>query len=137
MIVGPRHDLPEYFEPPVFAALCSPDLATAAERLARLKPLIGPVALGVRDGADALEITYRWKDASIRQPAYMHPKSEVSDTDQEPIEAFITEAMIVVGRPGPARQVIVEAHGTSDAQPRSLTPSMATPQVRGWAPRGC
>lgn len=31
---------PEYFEPPVFAALCSPDLATAAERLARFKPLI-------------------------------------------------------------------------------------------------
>lgn len=63
---------PEYFEPPVFAALCSPDLATAAERLARFKPLIGPIIIDVRDDADGLELTYRWKDASVKQPAYMH-----------------------------------------------------------------
>lgn len=63
---------PEYFTPPVFAALCSPDLATAAERLARFKPLIGPISLDVRDDADGLTLTYRWKDASVRQPAYMY-----------------------------------------------------------------
>jgi len=63
---------PEYFEPPVFAALCSPDLATAAERLARFKPLIGPIVVTVRDDADGLELTYRWLDTSVRQPAYMH-----------------------------------------------------------------
>lgn len=63
---------PEYFEPPVFAALCSPDLATAAERLARFKPLIGPISIEVRDAADGLELTYRWKDAPVDQPAYMH-----------------------------------------------------------------
>lgn len=63
---------PEYFEPPVFAALCSPNLAVAAERLARFKPLLGPIALMIRDDAEGLEITYRWKDAPVRQPAYMH-----------------------------------------------------------------
>ncbi|MEM7157622.1 MAG: AraC family transcriptional regulator ligand-binding domain-containing protein [Myxococcota bacterium] len=63
---------PEFFEPPVFAALCSPDLATAAGRLARFKPLIGPVALEVHDRAEGLELTYRWKDATVRKPAYMH-----------------------------------------------------------------
>lgn len=63
---------PEYFTPPVFAALCSPDLATAAERVARFKPLIGPIVLDVRDDPDGLELTYRWKDATLRQPAFMN-----------------------------------------------------------------
>ncbi len=61
---------PEYFTPPVFAPLCSPDLATAAERLARFKPLMGPITLDVRQGADALELTYRWKATGV--PAPMH-----------------------------------------------------------------
>ncbi len=61
---------PEYFTPPVFAPLCSPDLAIAAERLARFKPLMGPIVLDVRDGADALELTYRWKSTVV--PAPMH-----------------------------------------------------------------
>jgi AraC-like DNA-binding protein len=63
---------PGFFTPPVFAALCSPDLATAAERLARFKPLIGPIGLELRDGTAGLEMTYRWKDATIRQPAFMN-----------------------------------------------------------------
>jgi len=63
---------PEYFTPPVFAALCSPDLATAAERMARFKPLLGPIVLDVHDGAEELVLTYRWKDAAHCRPAYMH-----------------------------------------------------------------
>ncbi|MEC7522318.1 MAG: helix-turn-helix domain-containing protein [Myxococcota bacterium] len=61
---------PEYFTPAVFAPLCSPDLATAAERLARFKPLMGPVALDVRDADEGLVLTYRWKVAHV--PAAMH-----------------------------------------------------------------
>lgn len=49
----------EHFSPPVFAALCSPDLRTAAERLAHYKPLIGPVRLDIDDGGE-LAIGYRW-----------------------------------------------------------------------------
>ncbi|MCO4773626.1 MAG: AraC family transcriptional regulator ligand-binding domain-containing protein [Deltaproteobacteria bacterium] len=63
---------PEYFTPPMFAALCSPDLATAAERLSRFKPLMGPITLDVRSGGDGLELTYRWKEGSGTQPAYIH-----------------------------------------------------------------
>ena len=44
---------PEGFDAPVFAALCSPDLATALRRIARFKPLLGPLALHVSDGATA------------------------------------------------------------------------------------
>ncbi len=63
---------PEFFEPPVFASLCSPHLAKAAERLARFKPLIGPIVIDVHDGPEQLELTYRWQDAPRKQPAYMH-----------------------------------------------------------------
>ena len=56
----------------MFAALCSPDLATAAERPARFQPLLGPIVLGVRDGARELELTYRWKPAAGWQIAFMN-----------------------------------------------------------------
>ncbi|MCM1012327.1 AraC family transcriptional regulator ligand-binding domain-containing protein [Brevibacterium sp. XM4083] len=52
----------EHFSPPLFAALSSQDLRTAAERLAVYKPLIGPVALVV-DSASDLTIAYRWPTA--------------------------------------------------------------------------
>lgn len=63
---------PEFFTPPVFAALCSPDLATAAERVALFKPLLGPIVLEVRDTSEGLELTYRWKDPTVRQLAFMN-----------------------------------------------------------------
>ncbi|MFD7072615.1 helix-turn-helix transcriptional regulator [Nocardioides sp. NPDC059952] len=51
----------EMFAPPIFAALCSPNLATAATRLAAHKPLIGPLRIDVdSDDAGRLTITYRW-----------------------------------------------------------------------------
>lgn len=58
---------PEYFTPPMFAALCSPNLATAAERLARFKPLMGPLEIDVKDDVDGLELTYRWKHTAAAQ----------------------------------------------------------------------
>lgn len=49
----------EHFTAPIFAALCSPDLATAAQRLSTYKPLIGPVRTDV-DTGQGLTITYLW-----------------------------------------------------------------------------
>ncbi|MCA9492990.1 MAG: AraC family transcriptional regulator ligand-binding domain-containing protein [Myxococcales bacterium] len=46
----------EAFDPPLFAALCSPDLATAADRLSVYKPLIGPLTLDVTHGRGQLEL---------------------------------------------------------------------------------
>lgn len=63
---------PEFFTPPLFASLCSPNMATAAERVARFKPLLGPIVLDVRDAPDGLELTYRWKDPTARQLAFMN-----------------------------------------------------------------
>ncbi|GAB3392068.1 AraC family transcriptional regulator [Amycolatopsis echigonensis] len=54
----------EMFSPPIFAALCSPDLETAAQRIATYKPLIGPVRLDVSRGEEGLTIAYRWPPGS-------------------------------------------------------------------------
>lgn len=37
----------EAFDPPIFASLCSPNLNTALKRLAKFKPLIGPMTMDV------------------------------------------------------------------------------------------
>ncbi|MFK7800137.1 MAG: AraC family transcriptional regulator ligand-binding domain-containing protein [Anaerolineae bacterium] len=39
---------PETFSPPLFASFCSPNLNIAAQRIARYKPLVGPLRLAVQ-----------------------------------------------------------------------------------------
>ncbi len=51
---------PEVFAAPIFAALMSPDLNTAALRIATYKKLVGPMRLLVDVGADATSIAYDW-----------------------------------------------------------------------------
>lgn len=48
---------PEGFSPPLFAALCSRDLNTAAARLSRYKMLVGPLSLDVEVDPVATEMT--------------------------------------------------------------------------------
>jgi AraC-like DNA-binding protein len=58
----------ESFSPPLFAALCSPDLRTAAQRLSKYKALIGPMVLGVKEMSERLQLTFRWLDTSLPPP---------------------------------------------------------------------
>lgn len=51
---------PETFSPPILAALASPDLGVAAERVAQYKPLVGPMTLDLDRSDDALRIAYAW-----------------------------------------------------------------------------
>ncbi|MEC9323779.1 MAG: AraC family transcriptional regulator ligand-binding domain-containing protein [Actinomycetota bacterium] len=51
---------PEVFDPPIFAALCSPNLQVAAERIAVHKRLLGPLRLRVTADADGLDIEIIW-----------------------------------------------------------------------------
>ncbi|MFC7494412.1 MULTISPECIES: AraC family transcriptional regulator ligand-binding domain-containing protein [unclassified Nocardioides] len=52
---------PEMFSPPIFAALCSPTLQTAATRIAAHKPLVGPLRVDIdTDNVGRLAITFRW-----------------------------------------------------------------------------
>ena len=63
---------PELFVPPVFAALCSPDLATSAARLAYFKPLIAPISLDVREEPAGLTLTYCWQETALKPAAFLH-----------------------------------------------------------------
>lgn len=61
----------EWFSPPLFAALCSPNLTIACERLALFKPLIAPIVLRVAEEPEGLVLRYRWNE-DTRPPAYLH-----------------------------------------------------------------
>lgn len=58
----------ETFMPPLFAALCSPNLTVGMQRLAKYKRLIAPMALGVDAGASHLTISFEWLDATVDPP---------------------------------------------------------------------
>jgi AraC-like DNA-binding protein len=59
---------PEAFHPPVFAALCSPDLSTAVRRIAEYKRLVAPMTLRVEERADGLFVGPRWDDPEVQLP---------------------------------------------------------------------
>lgn len=61
---------PETFSPPVLAALASPNLSMAAQRIATYKPLVGPLTLDVTNGPQGLRIAYSWPSA-LRPPALL------------------------------------------------------------------
>ena len=50
----------EVFDPPIFAAVCSPNLNIAAERIAEYKKLIGPLHVGVAHEPAGTTLTYTW-----------------------------------------------------------------------------
>jgi AraC-like DNA-binding protein len=58
----------EAFDPPIFAALCSPDLNTALGRIARYKRLVCPMALHVEMGEKATTLELKWLDAIVEPP---------------------------------------------------------------------
>ncbi|MEX1366034.1 MAG: AraC family transcriptional regulator ligand-binding domain-containing protein [Nannocystaceae bacterium] len=51
----------ELFDPALFAAICSPDMDTAATRLGEFKRLVGPFSLDVEIDRDETRIAYRCK----------------------------------------------------------------------------
>lgn len=60
---------PEAFSPPIFAALCSPNLRLATQRLSQYKRLVAPMALDLTvDKRGALSLSPRWLDALVAPP---------------------------------------------------------------------
>lgn len=58
----------ESFSPPLFAALCSPNLLVAAQRIAHYKRLIAPIRLAVTTTRDLVQMEFTWLDAPLRPP---------------------------------------------------------------------
>lgn len=59
---------PQVFYPPVFAALCSPDLTVASRRMAEHKRLCAPMIMTVDDDPSGLFVGFRWEDPAIHSP---------------------------------------------------------------------
>ncbi|RDV00891.1 AraC family transcriptional regulator [Trinickia dinghuensis] len=59
----------ETFDPPLFAALCSPNLEVAIRRISQFKPLIGPIRLHVAREADVLVLTVHFLERDEQPPA--------------------------------------------------------------------
>ncbi|HJL18956.1 MAG TPA: AraC family transcriptional regulator ligand-binding domain-containing protein [Sandaracinaceae bacterium LLY-WYZ-13_1] len=59
------------FEPPLFAALCSPDLNTALTRLARFKALVGPMRLTVEAGEERTRAEVACRDVTEPLPSVL------------------------------------------------------------------
>lgn len=62
---------PEYFSPSLFAVLCSSNLAVAARRFARFKPLLAPVELEVVHDATGLHVGYHWAHVPVHPPGFI------------------------------------------------------------------
>ena len=58
----------EAFDPPIFAAMCSPDLNTALWRLSKYKKTICPMALHVNASRRSTTLTVEWLDKSVKPP---------------------------------------------------------------------
>lgn len=58
----------ESFSPPLFAALQSPNLLVALERLATYKRLVAPMALSVEARRQSVRATFRWLHAATKPP---------------------------------------------------------------------
>ena len=58
----------ESFSPPLFAALCSPNLLTAVQRVAHYKTLVAPMRLLLREGATAMTVSFQWLPPAQEPP---------------------------------------------------------------------
>lgn len=58
----------ESFSPPLFAALCSPNLLVAAQRIAQYKALVAPIRLDVTKARDVVMMEFAWLDEPLSPP---------------------------------------------------------------------
>ena len=58
----------EAFDPPIFAAVCSPNLNVAAHRIADYKRLIGPMRLSVVQSKRQTRLEYLWPEGLTPPP---------------------------------------------------------------------
>jgi AraC-like DNA-binding protein len=61
----------EAFDPPIFAALCSPNLNVALERISRYKRLVQPMDLRIKKTASGTSLEMKWLDTANEPPPVM------------------------------------------------------------------
>lgn len=61
----------ESFNPPLFAALCSPNLSVAMKRLSQFKKLLGPMILDIREDNTSIILTINSINADEQIPVFL------------------------------------------------------------------
>ena len=56
------------FDPPLFAAICSPNLNIALKRISRYKRLVSPQVLDIKETRSGTSFTMEWLDKTIEPP---------------------------------------------------------------------
>jgi AraC-like DNA-binding protein len=107
----------EAFDPPIFAALCSPDLDTALDRIARYKTLTCPMKLDVQVRPKGTTLAISWLDA----------------TEPPPTSLIATELVFFVALARLATRASVQP--LSVVAPEALEPADAYAAWFGVAPR--
>ena len=88
----------EAFDPPIFAALHSPNLNTALARIARYKKLVAPMALHVEVNQHFTSLDIEWLDKTLDPPEALVAAELVffvqlarlaTRTDMRPLKAFV------------------------------------------------
>lgn len=62
----------ESFSPPLFAALCSPNLLVAAQRIAHYKQLVAPIRLQVTHADGRVGLRFCWPACALPPPSLVH-----------------------------------------------------------------
>ncbi|MCG8419280.1 MAG: AraC family transcriptional regulator [Proteobacteria bacterium] len=58
----------EFFYPPIFAAMCSPNMLIAMQRLSHYKRLVAPQALHVTEETGVVSLSCEWLDGTVNPP---------------------------------------------------------------------
>jgi len=89
---------PEFFSPPLFAALCSQHMLAASKRLSTYKRLIAPVKLHVNESEEHMELAVEWLDTT-REPPVSYAATE--------LVFFVRLARIATREPVQAQRVVM------------------------------
>lgn len=111
----------EAFDPPIFAAICSPDFNRAVSRIAEYKPLICPLEIEIEQGTEHTTLLFRWPKGQSPPLAYGHS------------ELFFWIALIRLA----TRTRVEPTRITSPCPPRLMGPyldyaGIAITQADGW-----
>ena len=97
----------EAFSPTLFAALCSPNLLVAAQRIARYKALIAPMRFTVTEARNVVTVEVTWLDTSLTPP-----------TSLVVMESLFSVALARMG----TRELIRPVEATTTVLPSPLKP---------------
>lgn len=104
----------EAFDPPIFAAMCSPNLTIAVQRIAVYKRLIAPVEISVDIDDEHMTVGLRWYDLTSGPPASYVLTQHVFFTELARIATrrHVRPVALTMPKPPPRSAAVFDYFGT-------------------------